>query len=233
MKKFYFFLTAAALFFTCATASAQFVNSSKGHASSASAEDIFNTFDVTYSPVTMNTEYDNESTSEDLKAVSLNWTQARVLSANMPLYVQYGLGVQYAWKTDSEKDDDYSYKSTFSFLTAKIPVNLLYNFSVPNTSVALMPFVGLNLQGHILGQNVYKETYDGETETRKYNYFDKEDMNDEPFSRVTVGWQIGAKVAFNKYLVGIAYEGPVTNLYKEGELKINTNQINISLGIKF
>lgn len=229
MKKIYFLVLAVAMMAFSVSASAQFMNSSSSMSSSSAVESIFNTFDVTYSPMNLNAKYGDVTNSEKLNAVSLNWNQARAISTSVPVYLTYGAGVQYAWMTDS--DDDW--KSTSSFLTVKVPVNLLYNFNIPSTSVNLMPYVGLNLQGHILGQE--KMTYsDGDSkETHNLNYFSKKDMDDEPFNRFVVGWQIGAKVAFNKYFVGVAYEGPVSNLYKEGDLKINYNGVNISLGLMF
>ena len=65
------------------------------------------------------------------------------------------------------------------------------------------------------------------------SFFDKDDMDDETFNRFVVGWQIGAKLAFNDFVLGIGYEGPVSNLYKEDDFKINYSLINISIGVKF
>lgn len=236
MKKLYFLLVIAALCFTSTVASAQFINQgASNNSTSAEFKSIMNFFDVTYSPVNFKAIYDDESETEDLNAISLNWGQARAIATTLPLYLHYGFGLQYAWLTDSEKDDyyDYNYKSTTSFLTAKIPVNLMYSLNIPNTNASVIPYIGLNLQGHIIGQNKTETEYDGDSETEKVNLFNKDDMDDEQFNRFVVGWQVGAKVALNKCFIGIAYEGPVTNLYKDGDYKINTNQINISLGIRF
>lgn len=242
MKKIYFLLVSAALFVSASSASAQFVNQNGGGRASSSAadvEDVFNTFDFTYSPVTFKEGNDNTSRETEMNAVSLNWAQARVITPAYPIYLQYGVGLQYSWdtETDSSEDDDYyewSSKATTSFLTAVIPVNVMYCFNVPQTSIALMPYAGLNLHGHILGQYSSKTTYDGETESNKINFFSKDDMGeDNTYSRIGLGWQIGAKVAYNKYFFGIAYQGPITNLYKKDEYKLNSSQVNISVGIKF
>ena len=216
------------------SASAQFMQSTGGSkaSSSASVEDVFNTFDFTYSPVTMKAEYDGDTESEDMNGVSLNWAQARLVTSQLPVYLQYGAGLQYTWKTDGESEDDYEWKTTTSFLTVKVPVNVLYNFAVPNSSVSVMPYIGLNAQFHVLGQSKATVDYDGEKETEKINYFSKDDMED-PYNRFCLGWQIGAMVSYDKYFVGVGYQGPVTNLCKVGDIKINTSQVNISLGIKF
>ena len=69
------------------------------------------------------------------------------------------------------------------------------------------------------------------------NFFSKDDMDYEALNRFTLNWQIGAKVSFNRYIVGVGYEGPVTHLMKEKydgvTLTANTHQVNISLGIRF
>lgn len=243
MKKFYSFIVA--LLMVSATASAQFVNSQGGRksnvGSTADVESVFNTFDFTYSPMTLKSvyKYDGSSSSstEDLNAVSLGWTQARSILSTLPLYIQYGAGLQYAWKTDKESESGVEVKSTTSFLTLKVPVNVLYNFNIPNVPVAIMPYAGLGLHAHLLGQNKYTASYDGETETEKESFFNEDDMAGEPLNRIVLGWQIGAKVAFKNLLFGVAYEGPVTNLYKYSEdgasVKFNYSQVNISLGIKF
>ena len=161
MKKLYFLLVIAALFFTSTTASAQFLNQGGRGSSSAEVSNVMNFADITYSPVNFKAKGDGSSIDIfDLNAISLNWGQARNIMNILPLYVHYGFNLQYAWKTDKDEDGGWTIKETCSFLTAKIPVNLLYNLNIPNTAVSVMPYVGLNLQGHILGQEKYKLTYD-------------------------------------------------------------------------
>ena len=219
MKKIYFILAAVALFISGANASAQVVN----------------TVDVTYSPFTLNVEIgDDGDLSTDMNAFSLNWAQARTILPSLPVYLQYGVGIQYAWELDTEKEEGVSYKSSTSLLTAKVPVNVMYCFDVPTTEVSLIPYAGINLQGHIIGQSKSTIKYDGESQSSSSSFFDEDDMDGEAFNRFIVGWQIGAKVAYKNYFVGVAYEGPVTNLYKfDDDIKVNTNQVNISFGIKF
>ena len=88
-----------------------------------------------------------------MNAFSLNWAQARTILPSLPVYLQYGVGIQYAWELDTEKEDGVSYKSSTSLLTAKAPVNVMYCFDVPTTEVSLIPYAGINLQGHIIGQS--------------------------------------------------------------------------------
>lgn len=226
------FLAAVAFMLMSVSASAQFMQSNGGSKAKASVEDVFNTVDLTYSPVTMKATMGGSSLTEDYNGISLNWSQARLMTDKLPIYLQYGAGAQFSWYTDSSSSDYYDVKTTTSFLTVKVPVNILYNFAIPNTNLSVMPYLGLNAQVHVLGQSKTSQEYDGETQTFKVNYFSKDDMED-PYNRFVLGWQIGAMVSYDKYFVGIGYNGPVTSLYKKGDLKIQTSQVNISLGIMF
>ena len=214
------------------SASAQFMQSNGGSKAKASVEDVFNTVDLTYSPINEKTTIGDRSSTTDYNGISLNWSQARLMTDKLPIYLQYGAGAQFSWYTDSSSSDYYDVKTTTSFLTVKVPVNVLYNFAIPNTNLSVMPYLGLNAQVHVLGQTKASQEYDGETETTKVNYFSKDDMED-PYNRFVLGWQIGAMVSYDKYFVGIGYNGPVTSLYKNGDFKIQTSQVNISLGIMF
>ncbi len=194
----------------------------------ASAQ-VINSVELGYSPVTLNSNATiiglNSSESENLNAISASWSQARAILDSTPLYVQYGAGVQYAWNVE-ETD---LVKTSKDFLTIKVPVNVLFDLAIPSTPVHLMPFAGVNVQGYLLGQ----QSMTGGKTTTKVDLFEEyEDMN-----RVVLGWQAGAKVAFQNFFVGVSYEGPITNLLhttgSNSEIKMNTHQVNISLGISF
>ena len=227
------FLAAVAFMLMNVSASAQFMQSNGGSKAKASVEDVFNTVDLTYSPITEKTTIGDRSSTTDYNGISLNWSQARLMTDKLPIYLQYGAGAQFSWYTDSSSDGYYNYKTTTTFLTVKVPVNVLYNFAIPNTNLSVMPYLGLNAQVHVLGQKNTSREYEGETQTYKTNLFSKDDMVEDPYNRFVLGWQIGAMVSYDKYFVGIGYNGPVTSLAKKGDNKIQTSQVNISLGIMF
>ena len=227
------FLAAVAFMLMSVSASAQFMQSNAGSKAKVSVEDVFNTVDLTYSPITMKSTMGGSSLTEDYNGISLNWSQARLMTDKLPIYLQYGAGAQFSWYTDSISYDDSNVKTTTTFLTVKVPVNVLYNFAIPNTNLSVMPYLGLNAQVHVLGQSNTSREYEGETQTYKTNLFSKDDMVEDPYNRFVLGWQIGAMVSFDKYFVGIGYNGPVTNLYEYDDAKIQNSQVNISLGIMF
>lgn len=204
------------------------------------AEKVFNTFDLTYSPVKLTFDFGIEYNVK-LNGVSLNWSQYRLVTDKLPLYLQYGAGLQYAW-------GEFSFfglvTPNINILSARVPVNAVYKLAIPNTSLVILPYVGLNLQGYFLGkgksesdvdEGYYEDDiyYESDSDDGSLDIFNKKDMGGDPLNRIVLGWQIGAKVMYDRYIFGVGYEGPVTNLYKEDVLKVRSSQVNITLGIKF
>jgi hypothetical protein len=112
----------------------------------------------------------------------------------------------------------------------------MYVFEIPNTNLSLMPYAGLNSRCNILAQSKDKEDLDdsGQEKIVTTDLLSKDDMGNEPFNRFVFGWQVGAKVSYDRFLLGIGYEGPVSNFYKAEEgLTVSMRYVNISLGIKF
>lgn len=214
-------------------------------ASGQSVGSVFNTLDATYSSVRQKQIMDRYDQSTNENAFSLNYSQARQIFASNPVYVQYGLGLQYSYHVNKDQDD-VNYNGTMisggftvltSFLSAKLPVNIMYCIPVFDTSLTLMPFAGFNLQGYFLGRQKDTEWIsingDRETIVDKTNLFNSDQMGGNPLNRITVGWQAGAKLAIGRYLLGVAYEGPLSNLQKGDTYKVRRSQVNICLGYMF
>ena len=230
MKKFVIVVCAIAL--SVVTASAQFTTSGGAKKSYSSSPDSkFGTFSVSYNPVTFKLTSGNSSTSRDMNGISLLWTDAYSVVPNVPVYFEYGVGAQWTFLNEKEEDEN----ASINFLSLKVPVSLMYKFDVPQTEISLVPYAGLNLTGHILGQQKYQWDNGDSKESQTRSFFSKDDMGEDgTYNRFVVGWHIGAKVFIKKFLVGVAYEGPVTNLYKyDDDMKYNTSQVNISVGINF
>ena len=100
-----------------------------------------------------------------------------------------------------------------------------------------MPYAGIHVLGHIMGKQNDTEwiSIDGDREktTEIINLFSSEDMGNHKLNRFGIGWQVGAKVAFDRFLIGLAYEGPLSNLEKDDTYKLRRSQANISIGVMF
>lgn len=257
MKKF--IVVVCAFFALSAAASAQFMNAGASASKSSGTPMFsgdhpksFSTFSLTYSPVNMTGKYDGLEvdlfkgffgSEAGMNALSLNWTNAHNVYAPLPLYLEYGLGVQWGFASGDMSEEGYKSEISANFLSLKVPVSAVFDFAIPTTPISVAPYVGLNLSGYLLGsaKNTYEYTGEGAeymedaSGEEERSFFSKEDMESagEPFNRFILGWHIGARIGFNKFFLGIAYEGPLTNFYNKNGLKYYSNQVNISLGLKF
>lgn len=215
---------------------------------SAQASDlgsIVNIVEVTYSPVNLNQKFERYTRRIDEDAFALSFTQSRQISYVYPLYLQYGAGLQYTYHINKDQDDvkyngtylSAGFKNYSSQITLNLPVNLMYCFSIPDIDVSFMPYAGLNLSWNIAARQKYTEwnSVDGErtTNVEKTNLLKKDDMGGHPYSRVQLGWQVGARVSYGRFLFGVAYQGPFTNLQVYDDYKLKMSQVNISLGFMF
>lgn len=138
--------------------------------------------------------------SDSNNAVSLDWTKGISVSSDMPLYIETGLGATYCF-------GDYGTK----FLFASVPVNVTYKFEVAE-GIKIAPFLGITLQGNIIGED------------DEYNWFDDYDAK-----RFTAGFQIGSNFEFGKFFVGVGYGTAFTDLVEGAKQK----GVKASLGLVF
>lgn len=71
------------------SASARF---SQNNSNPAGAKRVYNTVDLTYSPMAMSFQAGLE-VAADFHAVFVNWAQYRLMTDKAPVYLQYGAGL--------------------------------------------------------------------------------------------------------------------------------------------
>lgn len=116
--------------------------------------------------------------SYSFKGVTLGYNRAVNIVSNVPLYVEIGAAVQYSFYsketqiplsqemksilsfTDEKTLDS---KSKISLLSVKVPVSVSYKHQIPNSNMAIAPYVGLILRGNVLGKGKRDDKYDEET----------------------------------------------------------------------
>ncbi len=125
-----------------------------------------------------------EALSCSFNGFSLGYSRALSISNVLPFFVEEGIGLQYSY---------YSYNRWHhsDWLSAKVPVGLLYAWQMPNNSITLIPHAGINLRFNIVGCE---------------------------YKRFQTGWQIGLKARFNRhFILGVSYGSDFTELAKEIE----------------
>jgi len=210
------------------TASAQFANSSAASSSSnVGSTNGWGYAYVEYNPITAKIDMKGAD-DQSLTAFSAGYSQAFPISQGTPLFVEAGLGVTYVSKSDFDDIDDLD----FSMYAAKVPVNIMYAFQLPNSQITLIPFGGLTFRGNISG----KFTYKGGKKDKDYDVFEKKDMEEmgmldgKAWSRFQVGWQIGVKARLGgDLLVGASYGTDFSEIAKKTKL----STVSITVGYCF
>ena len=162
---------------------------------------------VSYSNVAIKASAGGISFTENMNGLSVGVSQARMLPGELPFLYEYGADILMAFGDN---------KSTL--ISAMVPVNLMYKLDLGQ--IQLLPFAGLNLTAHIIGQNKDDEY--------TYNWF-KDDEDGDACNRFQLGAQFGAKALYGKYFLGISYQPSLTKFADS----VNLNVLNVSFGISF
>lgn len=235
MKRIKFFAVAACLAISSG-AYAQFTNNSSSSSSTSVNPDGWSTVWVEYNPIKVKFDVSGVD-DESLTGFSAGYSKAFSISQGYPIFLEAGVGLQYANYSDSEK----VYISGFGTVTvdqditiwsAKVPVNLLYKYDLPNSNISIAPFVGATLRYNLSGTLKYEAA--GYSE--KYDLFDDDDMDDanfldgESWKRFQIGWQIGVKARVGQhFMAGISYG----NDFSEIAYKSTIQTTSITLGYTF
>ena len=149
---------------------------------------------------------------QSFTGAALNYSHAFSVTQKIPLYVEAGVGGQFSfYKKEQVKTH---------FVSAKLPVNVIYEYDIPGTSISLDPFVGMRLRVNIWG----------ETEIEDYDSYDLFEDEGGHCERVQVGWHAGLKVRINKaFFVGAAYGTDFMDFSQDNKI----NELAVSLGVTF
>ena len=235
MKKIKFFATVA-LLAASLSASAQFTNGgSRTTSPSSSSNDGWSSVWVEWNPSTFKYDVKNAD-NQSFTGLSVGYSQAFSILPTNPLFLEAGLGLQYSFcKLDTGEyyyyeDDDEEVK--FSMFSVKVPVNLIYKFDLPNSTVSLMPHAGVNLRYNLSAKMKYDYDDGYYSDSEDIDLFDKKDMGSDKatWNRFQLGWQIGLKARFGEnFLVGVSYGSDFSEIAKKTKIGTTT----ISLGYAF
>lgn len=251
MKTMRFYLAVCLLSLT-GTASAQFANSNASSVSSTSRNADTNEWQrisISYNPTKIIYDYEGVD-NLSVNGFSIGYTKGFSIAKEFPLFLETGIGATYSF--GKEDYDDLGYKEDIlerktNLFSINIPVNLTYKFSLPNGKVSIVPYIGVNFRGNIIGKQKYNLTVDtnelGFSEDKFWeqmekegfkqeaNMFDKKDTGSKDYTwkRFQMGWQIGVGLNYNSLYVGVGYGKDFIELCKK--TKIGTT--SITLGYNF
>ena len=188
---------------------------------------------LSYYPMTLSLKGSGTTSTSKFNGVGLLWTSAHGLG-HIPLYLEWGLGLQYAGNEEKESYEGVYYTTTNNLLFLNVPLQLLYRFQIPSTKIAIAPYTGFLFTVPVLWNEKvqasgYGDTYTESSDVFKYFY----DQTGENLNRFNMDWQFGVRFMFNHFFLGAAYRLPLVGLYNKNSVTWSFSQADISLGFTF
>lgn len=206
---------------------------------------------VSYNPLKMVTDVQGAD-DWDFTAFSLGYSKGYSISKDFPLFAEVGIEATYAFNTmdkedmeDLETDNNGDLEMKTTYLSATVPVNLAYKFTLAEKNISIVPYLGINLKGNIIGKSkkefvdfegnswceTEKEYWDDEDKSPDTNWFDKKEAGskDAQWKRIQFGWQLGIGLYYNQIYVGFGYSKDFSELCK----KTKVSKTSITLGYTF
>lgn len=261
MKTMKLYLSAF-LMFAATTASAQFANSNQSSSMSTTRNldtNGWNRISVSYNPVKIARDIEGID-DQNATGFSFGYTKGFSITKQFPLFVEAGINAIYAFNSidsdDNEalkyfKENGYEIEYKTKLFSVSIPINLVYKFSFNNNDLSVMPYVGINFKGNIIGKSKFEMITDLGSDNEKtfwevwdnnedmveefgkheQNMFDKKETGnkDATWKRFQMGWQIGVGLNYKQLYVGVGYGKDFTELCKK--TKVATT--SITLGYNF
>lgn len=152
--------------------------------------------------------------NKEMYGFSADYVHPISLSANVPLFLETGIGYQYS-TYDAEID--------ISMHSLNVPLNLGYVISV-SEKFSMTPYIGLNLRSNLSADASYETYYGGKKEL---DLFDDEDM-ETPWNKFQIGLQFGFGLNLNWFYLGLGYGIDLNELGEELKLKSLTSTIGFN-----
>lgn len=180
----------------------------------------------------------------ELNGFSIGYMKEFYIIKSRPLFVETGLSIMYAssdeaWENlespfESALDDwftddyDKEIKTEYTYIGITLPVNLAYKFKLKD-DFQLVPFAGVYMRGGVISNARCKNA--GESKT--YDLFNSRHAKRmglrSAWERFQFGWQIGAKLAFGPFTLGISYSADMNEIAKKTKMR----NLSFSAGYNF
>lgn len=194
---------------------------------------------VEWSPSTFKVDQKGAD-DQSFTGLSAGYSKAFSVTPTNPVFIEVGIGLQYSFYEDNFMVEEMTYdgdtysrsaKRSLDLWSFKVPVNLLYKYDMPNSSVSIMPFAGINLRYNFIGtmhdNSIYERDANGFLIYER-NLFDSGEMggSNATWNRFQLGWNIGVKAHFAKHIMaGLTYGNDLSEIAKK--TKISTTAISV------
>lgn len=246
---------------SCIVASMLLISMSSFAQSLNTNSDGWSTINIQWNPSTF---VPDKGDSESFTGFSLGYNKAFGISKSIPLYFEVGLGMQYSFYSKDLTEDVakelgvtplslatlFRPEEKINMLSAKVPLSLAYAFHFPESSLTLIPYLGLDMRFNIIAkgdlkynltsaginqlkQNGYtQEKINDEYGDKNIDLFDKKDMGSDAatWNRFQIGWHIGLNARIkDKFLIGASYGTD----FSETAQKMKIHTVTLMVGYCF
>jgi len=138
-----------------------------------------------------------------------------------PLFLELGPEVNVLGKV---REDYYHGDDLWVMMVSlNTPLNLSYKLRFSD-KISLAPYVGLNFRLNL--------AYMGYLDDESYDFFDKDEYGSVP-ERFQLGLNVGVGAYFNHFYVGLRYNPEITPYFDVDGYELKTENLYLTLGIKF
>jgi len=191
----------------------------------------WNTFSFEYIATNFSTKIDGTvngiyvSAEDSYTTSGFGFTYMRAISLTrnhkVPLYLEPGIGMEFYIGGNNS--------GNLKMLTTKIPLNLIYDISFPNSRIHIDPYLGLRFRGNIYGTDE-GYSYKKQRVIDDREVFSEDHMGkDAVFTHFQVGWQIGCKFRFSKFYLQLGWGTDFNKISKY----TSTSQFQTAIGVAF
>lgn len=183
---------------------------------SSFAQQSYDRVSLSFTPTTFKTSMNNQSSKSDkIDGLTVDYVHGLNILPNAPLYVEFGAGLAYNNSNESTKAyfdgiEIFHAEADVSFLSAKVPVNLVYR--VPLTKgISLAPYAGLQAKINLIGKATNENGIAGQSSKTSVSFFDYD------AKRFQLGYQVGVGLNIKMVYVGVGYQGDMTSYLEEAK----------------
>ena len=172
-----------------------------------------------YAPLRSTSELYGEKESGTDSGVEIEFNNYFSIKNGSPIYLNLGLGLQYAWDSGEGQLLGLTGKVKESILVGRVPVGLVYHHDL-SEKYAIELSLGLDASYYLLCED-------------KLNGHSYDVADSDGFNRFNFGWHGGIDAVFFKTLVvGLGYQNDFTKYYENG-VESKASMFSLKLGYRF
>ena len=170
-------------------------------------KDHFFSVGLSYHPASFDMQEYGHISRFVLHGVSLTGTHLDRFFPSIPLWFEYGLGIQYSSYTENVTSSEKPYSNRLSFWSMGIPINAIYALPTPAPGLSVQPFTGFEPY-LILSMKQSGTGPDGEH--YQQDFIESLKNSSWKVSRFNIDWHIGVRVAWKQFFLSGSYGVPLT-----------------------